>query len=222
MTYPRPRLADLPPVTLTGEQPLPEGTRPGAPIDLNAVGGDVRRARWTLTGMAVDFRFFTHAALLASGVPRDPVQVYWAENNLPPRETPQLIEFDAPVLRGPAAPLDRYVFACPAVHAAGLFRFLDRLSFRQADGSVWDSVHQRIPLVDWILAAQLTIAPPAPPVVDLEAFGLDGPAGTFGWRPPPDPWKEHPCLVWRAKAIPPPGPGGTTSSTSRAASRRRP
>lgn len=200
----------------SSELPWPEGEHPGADVrsdDVDPLTG--RRARWTLSGMANDHRFFSAVVVNHLGLSFDPVALYWAENALPPRESPLWLDLGRVVLKGLPPPLDRVVFACPAAHAPGLFTFLDRFSARRPDG-VWDAVHQRLELVDWALVDSLTVVPPKPPTVPLELYGVAGPAGGFAWTPPEDPWKTPLRLTFHPKLRPPsPKPSSTNTPSWR-------
>lgn len=190
------------------ELPWPVGTHDGPgvrPRDVDPLAG---KARWTPSGMAGDYRFFSHAVLVVGGLPVDPVALYWAENGLDRRDVPLLIDLGRPCLKGPAPPMDRQIYACPNRHAEGLFAFLDRLGCRRPGGEVWEAVRQSLPVVDWILAGQLSVAPPRPPELTCELYGWSTPSGAYGWRPALNPWKDLPCLTFS------PSPAATTPSSS--------
>lgn len=175
------------------ELPWDEGTPRGPDVHRPDPAG--RPGRWTLTGMAADHRFYTAALLAATGVPFDPVEVYWAEAGLDRREAPYSLVLDRVVFAGLTPPLDRTVFACPAAHAPGLFRFLDRFAAGVGVAAAWESLHQRLAVVDWQLVAALTTVPPSPPTVPVEAYGLVGTADVYHWKLPGDPCTQPIRLV---------------------------
>lgn len=187
------------------ELPWPEGDHAGPAVYHGDVAPFTGAARWTLTGMAADYRFYSAAALLAAGIPRDPAEVYWAEAGLPAAEAPRAVDLGRVVLRGLVPPADRVVWACPRRHAEGLFTALARVGcVDHSTGDRWDSAHQRLPLVDWPLALSLTHPPAAPPTVDVELFGLVGQKGGFLWWRPADLWKNPLSLTWQPTPPPPP------------------
>lgn len=161
----------------------PEGRLPGAPWHPDDVAPLSNRADWSLSALEGDHAFFTAYVLAASGVARDPVEVYWAERGLADADAPLLLDCGRVVFAGLPPPWDGAVFACRAPLAKGLFTFLDRFSVARPDG-VWDSLAQVVPVVDWKLLGGVSVAPPDPPTVAVRAYGLGGPPGTFAWKVP--------------------------------------
>jgi hypothetical protein len=183
------------------ELPWPEGTHGGP----TAHGGDVgplgREAKWSLSGMADDHVFYVPGPLTALGLAFDPVELFWAENHLPPNEAPYAIRLGHTAFRGLVPPLDQTVFACPRQHAARLIAFLDRVTVcDRSRGLEAQSVRQRMALVDWALVAQLTIAPPTPPTVPVEAYGVETATAVYAWKRPTNPWSDPLCLTQYPKS----------------------
>jgi hypothetical protein len=154
--------------------------------------------RWTLTGLSGEFAFYSAAVLQSLGLTFDPVALFWEEGALPAAEAPLALAFDRTVLAGPAAPLDRTIFACPKPYAPRLFTFLDRFAARLGS-VVYESVHQRLPVVDWRLLDRVSVAPARAPTVVVELYGLSGPTDAVYWRPPADPWTAPVQLVRRVR-----------------------
>jgi len=170
------------------ELPWKEGQHDGDTVHGDELNNNVHKARWTLSGMAYEYKFFSAVILPYIGM-NDPVQIYWSENNLDDKESPYFIDMERVIFKGLQSPFDRYVFACPNVHADGLFRFLDRVSIKRPDG-VWDSVHQKMELVDWKMLENLTTQPSKPPTVSVSLYGIMGPVGGYVWMPPKNPFVD--------------------------------
>ncbi len=183
----------------------PVGTFDGPAVRPDEVAPVGTQADWTLSGMASDHDFFSHALLLALGMPVDPVALYWAENTLPAREAPHWVQSPHVIFKGLVPPLDRTVFACPRQYSQGLFTFLDRLELNnvQENNTRWLSVHQRLPLVDWKMVQSLTSQPAEPPTVPVDLYGVENSTGAFLWNRPTDLLQSPLTITWN-KAVPPP------------------
>jgi hypothetical protein len=180
-----------------GEQELPwdEGTHRGPDVyDPHVEYGP---GRWTLTGLSKEFVLYSADLFRVTGLPFDPVALYWEEAALPPAEAPIELTLERPVLAGLPVPFDHTLYACPVPYAAGLLRHLDRMSVRM-DGVVWASVRQMIPVVDWPLLGRTAVAPVRPPRVPVALYGMTTDRMAVYWRPPSDPWTGAVTLVRRA------------------------
>lgn len=184
-----------------GDQELPwlPGRHDGEPVRPDEVNVDYGDGRWSLTGMAAEHTLFSPVVLQLSGLPFDPVAVYWSEKGLPDGESPYWVDVGRQVLRGLPAPYDQVLFACPKSHAPGLIAFLDRLTI-SGGGVAIDSVRQRVPVVDWPLLRSIAVAPPNPPTVPVELYGVETDKFTLAWVPPHDPWRAPVSIVHRNKA----------------------
>lgn len=184
----------------TTELPYPEGNHPGRMV-YDDIEEAKRQGRWTLSGMADDHVFFSAVLLQAAGMLKDPIAVYWAEQSLAPQEAPYALSLSKSVLTGLQDPFDHTLFACPKIHATGLFRFLDRVSV-DSNGEVYDSLHQKLQVVDWDLVNLLTHVPNTPPTVDLHVWGLASKTTLYYFKPPVNPWKQQISLVTRKRPDP--------------------
>lgn len=184
------------------ELPWPTGRHDGPEVRGDEVNIDYGDGRWSLTGLAVDHALYSATLLSMMGLPCDPVALYWAENALPDAEAPYWVDVGRVVLSGLPAPHNQVLFACPKQYAPGLITFLDRLACAEAGGPVTASVRQRLPVVDWPLLKHISVAPPKPPTVEVDLYGLDQPDRLLFWRPPSDPWRGSVTLVSRSKDPP--------------------
>lgn len=184
------------------ELPWESGTHPGPTVRLDEANIDYGDNRWSLTGIAAEHVLFSAVTLVYAGLPKDPVAVYWSEQNLPDREAPLWVDVGRTVLLGLPQPYDQVLFACPRQYATGLVKFLDRLSLQRPDGWVAHSVRQRIPIVDWPLLRGVSVAPPRPPTVLVELYGVDAPDCVYSWRTPANPWTSPVQLKGRVKPKP--------------------
>lgn len=186
------------------ELPWDTGRHDGPEVRPDEVNVDYQDGRWSLTGLSQDHLLFSAVPLALIGLAKDPVAVYWTENNLPEGESPYWVEMDRVVLAGLPPPYDRILFACPKPYADGLIKFLDRVSAASEEygGYVVHSIRQRLPVVDWRLADRVSVAPPNPPTVHVDLYGLDAPGELLVWRPPVDPWTSPITLVRRRKRKP--------------------
>lgn len=181
------------------ELPWEEGNHDGPTIyndDLSPVG---RKASWTLTGLSGSHKFFTHQLLLAAGTTPDPVEVYWAENNLPANESCYILQTSRPVFGGLPDPYSRIVFACPDVHAPGLFKYLDRLAVCSAGRPMFDSLRQNIYIVDWPMVDSMSVVPQKPPVVVAAVWGVEWADSMVYFKQSSDLWTKPFTLVKRTK-----------------------
>jgi len=185
------------------ELPWDPGEHAGPEVRPDEIPGvDYQDGRWSLTGLTRDHRLYSAVVLAALGLPRDPVAVYWAENNLPEHDSPYWVDVGRVVLGGGIpAPFDQVLFACPNQYAAGLITFLDRLSVRSG-AVVAHSVRQRVPVVDWRLLDQVAVAPPTPPTVLVDLYGYETDDLQFVWQPPADPWRQPVRLVRQPRPKP--------------------
>lgn len=163
--------------------------------DAHDAGSGYDTETWTLTGLAQEYWLFTPYVLSAAGLPFDPVHLCWEENRFPVSEAPYAVESRVPLLSGPEPPFDRTLFACPLPFAKQVQAFLDRMVIRSG-AAVYEAVHQRVDLVDWVMLDRLSVGPSTPPVVKVSLYGLIGPVG-FIWSPPADPWSDRFRLVQR-------------------------
>lgn len=175
------------------ELPWEQGLHRG--LDAEEADPSLRPGRWSLTGMSADHQFYSADLLAMTGVISHPVDIFFAENNIPLQEAPFRLNLGRPVLRGLPQPLDHYVYAVPNLHARRLFDFLDRFAAGDPQSAYWESLHQRMELVDWPFVDTLSVMPEKPPTVRIELFGLSGPETVYHWKPPQNPWKES---VWLA------------------------
>lgn len=180
----------------TTELPWPEGEHAGPEVRKDELGVDYQDGKWSLTGMSKEFTLFSAVSLAYSGIDFDPVALYWAETGLPASDTPFWVDVDRPILAGLAPPYDATLFACPKLYANGLISFLDRIAVNHPNGMI-EAVRQRLPVVDWPLLKHVSVAPPAPPTVLVELYGLATKEGSYLWMTPQNPWKDPLTLQFR-------------------------
>lgn len=187
-------------ITQTGEELQPVGTFRGP--DVGEVHVDLDPAKWTLTALRTEHTLFSAALLTATGVPFDPIALYWEENSLPMCDTPFEFTHEQILLAGLPDPYNRIIYACPNTYASGLIAFLDRFSVRIGT-AVHDSVKQIVPVVDWRLLAKSSVAPKEPPRVPVILYGIESPTEIYAWQPPKDLWRESVRLVkWQKNTKP--------------------
>lgn len=170
------------------ELPWTEGQHRGG--DAHEADAAIRAGRWTLTGLALDHDFYNADLLQLTGVVAHPVDLFWAENNLPMQETPFRLESPRIVLHGLPTPSDHHVYACPKIHSPRLFAFLDRFAIGDPASTFWEAIHQTLQMVDWKLVESLTTAPVAPPTVPIHLYGLSGPDRVYHWGNPRNLWNQ--------------------------------
>jgi hypothetical protein len=194
------------PLIVKGEIPHGgSGTVTGPDVRIYDVAPVGRNGRYTMTDLAADHTLFSAAVLSALGLAAAPVAIYWAEAGLPASEAPVMIESPRPVLKSLRPPFDRILYACPNEHADGLLRFLDRFSVRRPDG-VWESVHQKVDIIDWATFLRPAVAPKIPPTQAVHLYGARCDDRWFHWVPPTNPLEGPVCLTFTREAATPPPP----------------
>lgn len=183
---------------LEGELPWAEGRFSAPDLRIHDIAPVGRKGRYTMTDLAADHTLFSAAVLAATGLAVAPVSIYWAESGLPEHEAPVMIEVPRTTFNGLLPPFDRIVYACPDEHAQQLLRFLDRFAVSRPDG-IWESVHQRIPVVDWAAVNAKAVAPKVAPTKTVHLYGVESWHTLVHWVPPRNPWKEPVCLKSKDK-----------------------
>lgn len=179
---------------LKGELPWAEGRLSAPELRVHDIAPVGRKGKYTMTDLAEDHTLFSAALLAATGLAVAPVSIFWAEAGLPEAEAPVTIESPKIILQGLLAPFDRIIYACPDEHAQRLLRFLDRFAVSRPDG-VWESIHQRVPIVDWAAVNAKAVAPGVAPTKLVHLYGVQCAHSLVHWVPPRNPWKDPVCLT---------------------------
>lgn len=194
------------PLILKGETPHGgAGTVAGPEVRIYDVAPVGRDGRYTMTDLATDHTLFSAAVLSALGLAAAPVSIYWAESGLSRSEAPVSIESPRPILERLKPPFDRILYACPNEHAENLLRFLDRFAVSRPDG-VWESVHQKIRIIDWATYLKPSVAPRTPPTQEVHLYGARCADRWFHWVPPKNPLEGPVCLTFTREIPKPPPP----------------
>jgi len=179
--------------------PWPEGDHAGPSVYYGDAHVDYHQGKWSLAGLERDHVLLSSVLLPLAGFPTDPVAVYWSENNLPKSVAPYWVDVGRQVLKGLPPPYDQIVFACPKEYATGLIKFLDWTALRTPSGHLLKSVRQRLPMVDWPLLRGMSVAPPKPPTVFVDLYGIETDTHAVVWSVPKNPWTDPISLVQREK-----------------------